>query len=69
MRKLLLGLVFTIIVLGLSHILMIGLVSFVQWENYFNLNFGLWDKGGRASYFFVQIILCLMCIGITIEGD
>ena len=43
-----------VIVLFFSHVVMVGMVSYAQWNNYFTLNLGEWDGLCRVLYAIVQ---------------
>lgn len=68
MNKFIAGLIFTVIVLLLSHVFMVGLVSFTEWENWFTVSMEFWNNGARLFYIIIQLILLCLCIGIVVEG-
>ena len=62
------GLIFTTIVLLLSHTVMVGLCSFIAWENWFFVSMELWDRSVRFFYAVIQLGFGAFCVAIAVNG-
>jgi len=49
------------------HCLMIGTVSFVQWDNFFIVSMGDWDALTRVIYLTIQGTAALIVFAVSLE--